>query len=383
MTALAADVTVVGAGLTGIALAYGLARRGARVVLLDARDPLGQLAPSVAPLLAQQAILPGAGTAHLARLAVESWSDFDGELSDIAGCHSQYRRDGGLYLCRDSAALDARAAALQVANRVADRAAIDTEMLGAAALRRLVPQLDSGIAGASYCADDARISPHALRRALGFGLARLGVDYRPHCRVQWVREQGGEWVVMAQDLAVGCGRVALTCGHAGSELAPSGALLPALVVHAGSVVQLQALMPFLPFATAQLNQSGDGSVHLDTRGLGEGEQVDVAGIQARATAFCRGLDGLRVVKTWHADTLGFRDGSPCYQPLDGKRSCWLLAAPDSLFFVPVHAGIVADAVMGRIDDNALCAFQSGQPVPTLDTPTKRPAVGGRDTGSRN
>ncbi len=354
MTALAADVTVVGAGFTGMALAYGLARRGARVTLLDARDPLGELLPSVAPMLAQQASLGGVSAVHLTRLAVNSWTDCDAELTDIAGCHSQFRRDGGLFLCRDEDALSARAADVQGAQK---RGASAVEMLDAAALGRLVPHLGRDIAGASYCADDARISPHALRRALALALVRLGVDYRAHCRVQWVREQGGEWVVMAQGLAVGCGRVALACGLDSVALVPTSLAPPELSSRPASVVQLQALLPFMPFACAQFSQAGDGSVHLDTRGLEDGVCDSAEVIRARAASFYGGLGQLRVVRSWHGDAIASAGGTPCYQPLDTDARCWLVAAPDPIFMVPVHAGLVADAVAGRVPPHALVAFQ--------------------------
>lgn len=360
MTALAADVTVVGAGLTGAALAYGLARRGLRVVLLDARDPLTDLAPAVAPLMVQDARLAGEGAAQLTQLAVQSWVDFDTELADIAGCHLQYRRDGGLHLCATETDCAARQAALLASNRAAPSAPSAFEMLDAAALRRLVPRLDGTLAGASYCRDDARVNPQAVRRALGLALVRLKVDYRPHCRVQWVREQGGEWVVMARGLAVGCGRVAIACGIDGAALVPPGdGVTPRLRSSAHSVVQTQALAPFLPFATSQLTQAGDGSLLLDAAALGVAVDADAVAVRTRAAAVCTGVGQVGVIRSWHRDRAVAPDGGACYAPLDTSARCWLLASPEPVLHLPVHGGVVADAVAGRVPASGLCAFHGG------------------------
>ncbi|MEM7376470.1 MAG: FAD-dependent oxidoreductase [Pseudomonadota bacterium] len=374
MTALAADVAVVGAGITGAAVAYGLARRGLRVSVLDARDPLSDLAPAVAPLMVQDARLAGPGDAQLAQLAVQSWVDFDAELADIAGCHAQYRRDGGLHFCSTEADCDARLAALRESNRLAPGAVSEFEMLDAAALRRLVPRLNGALAGASYCRDDARVNPQALRRALGLALLRLKVDYRPHCRVQWVREQGGEWVVMARGLAVGCGRVAIACGVDGIGLVPpSRVVSPGLVSRAHSVVQTQPLAPFLPFAATQFNQAGDGSLLLDTTALGVGPDADASAVRKRASALCPGIGRVGVLRSWHRDRAATPAGSPCYAPLDAAAHCWLLASPEPVLHLPVHSGLVADAVAGRIPAAGLRAFygvpaagQSGAASPGID-----------------
>lgn len=359
MSALAADVTVVGAGLTGAAVAFGLARRGLRVCLLDAHDPMHRLAPSVAALMTQSVRLQSVAAAHLSHLAVSTWSTFDAELADIAGCNAQYRRDGGLHFCLDRAAFEDRARQLTASN--ADSPGVENafEMLDGDALHRLIPHLRQTVHGASYCADDARVNPDAVRRALALGLSRLRVDYRPHNRVQWVREQGGEWVVMARGLAVGCGRVVLACGvDMHSLVRPSDPASPKLCASPRSIVQTEPVIPFLPFAGSQINQAGDGSLYLDTEGLGIGSDGDAEAVRARAATLCDGLGRLRIIQQWHNDRVGLEAGGACYQPLGSDSRCWFLASPDSLYFLPVHTGLVADVVAGRVDADALAAYRS-------------------------
>ena len=48
-----ADVVVIGAGAFGASTAYHLARRGRRVVLLDAHEPVTQTSPRAAGLTQQ------------------------------------------------------------------------------------------------------------------------------------------------------------------------------------------------------------------------------------------------------------------------------------------------------------------------------------------
>jgi glycine oxidase len=95
------NVTVVGAGVVGCAVAYELASRGARVELVDPRGPgrgaTGASAGILAPLVEghSQALL------HLGTCSVALWDDFVRRVEAESGLTIEYERSGTLQIALD------------------------------------------------------------------------------------------------------------------------------------------------------------------------------------------------------------------------------------------------------------------------------------------
>lgn len=92
-----ADVIVIGAGMAGAAIAYGLAGRGLRVLVLDGSDADHRAARANFGLV----WLPGEGTAmpeyqHLTWRSVDLWPELHDRLTRLVGGRIDYERNGGL-----------------------------------------------------------------------------------------------------------------------------------------------------------------------------------------------------------------------------------------------------------------------------------------------
>src|SRR3990172_7129743 len=93
------DVVVVGGGMVGAAIGYGLATAGARVSILDQGDTAFRAARGNFGLTWVQS--KGLGVHPYFRLSLDSvdaWGAFADELCDKTGVDVAFRRDGGLIL---------------------------------------------------------------------------------------------------------------------------------------------------------------------------------------------------------------------------------------------------------------------------------------------
>src|SRR5476651_515520 len=112
--AMRPDIVVVGGGTIGSAIAYGLALRGERVLLLDGDDGDFRAARANFGLVWLQGKglgMPAYQT--LTRHSIESWQGFADELearSDMGLC---YEQNGGLAFCLGADAFGKRRAELQ------------------------------------------------------------------------------------------------------------------------------------------------------------------------------------------------------------------------------------------------------------------------------
>src|ERR1700761_954988 len=98
------DVIVIGAGTVGAAIAYGLARKGLRVALVDGADSDFRAARANFGLVwvqgkGQGKHQPMPAYQALSRQSSDLWPGFAAELADLAGHELHYERNGGLAFC--------------------------------------------------------------------------------------------------------------------------------------------------------------------------------------------------------------------------------------------------------------------------------------------
>lgn len=199
------DAVVVGAGVVGLSIAYELARRDQRVMVLE-RDQVGSGASGLAGGFVCQAVQASGPLLTLVRESVQRYR----ALSEELGADIGLRTCGSLLLAAD----EAEAAALRglqselAANRVA------TEWVDGHDLRAREPLLADTVEGGLRCADDLQLDPPRLLRAYRDGLERLGSEVREgrvvieiraaEGRVVGVRTRYGDIDADAVVLAAGC-----------------------------------------------------------------------------------------------------------------------------------------------------------------------------------
>ena len=304
MPAESFEIGVVGGGLVGSALAYGLAKRGRRVVVLDEGDLAHRASRGNFGLVWVQGKGDGAPAyAAWTRRSVELWPDFARELRATSGIDVGHARNCGFSFCLDEAELAARAAMLR---RMVDQGgpgASDAELVDVAALRRQFPTLGRAVVGATFCPHDGHVNPLLLLRALRYAGARQGVVFRAEARIERI-EAGAGFRLLGRALAIEAERVALAAGLGSAPLAPLVGLRAPLRPNRGQILVTERLPAFLSFACTQIRQTAEGTVMLgDTKedvGFDGTTNRAAAQLAARAVRVFPGLARVRVVRQWAA-----------------------------------------------------------------------------------
>jgi glycine/D-amino acid oxidase-like deaminating enzyme len=168
-----ADVIVIGGGLIGSAVGYGLLRHNLRVLVLDGEDRDYRAANANGGLVWLQGKGANMPAYHaLSRLSVGAWPMFCAALEADTGADIQYVNRGGLKLCFGEAGLEQRREALMRWHNQQS----DWEMLDRTGLEKLVPRVEFGpdVSGASYCQGDGQLNPLRLLAALHTAIVRKG-----------------------------------------------------------------------------------------------------------------------------------------------------------------------------------------------------------------
>jgi glycine oxidase len=223
------DVAVVGGGVIGSAIAYQLARRGRRVVLLE-RGRLGAKASSAAAgMLGAQAEMAEEGP--LLRLALESRARFPRlaeELKDLSGTDIRLI-DRGMYkiAMSDKEAEELR----QLAGRQCGMG-LEVAWLDGERLREREPALSPKVRGAVFLPRDGQVSAPELALAFAKSAAVLGADIREHTDVTGFLVEGGKVRgLRTQTGVIHCGRLVVAAGAwSGGLLERLGISLPMVPV---------------------------------------------------------------------------------------------------------------------------------------------------------
>lgn len=167
------DVIVVGAGAIGCAVAYNLARRGARTLIVDPVGPGEEATGAAAGILSLLHRFDS--TAPIRSIALKSLGMFPRlveELEDESGIKTGYRRSGLLLLNSDSRNYWSRGFA-----KKAVRAGVLSIPVDGGAIRRLEPGLLLRESEGVYGPDECTIVPATFASALARASRRRGVRF--------------------------------------------------------------------------------------------------------------------------------------------------------------------------------------------------------------
>jgi sarcosine oxidase subunit beta len=212
------DVVIVGGGISGVCLAWELARRGLRDVLLLERDYLaaGPTGRSGAVIRCHYS------TPTLVKLAVEGRVFFENATA-LVGDDLGYRRVGFLALVGPSEADGLRA---KVAMQ--REAGLAVDLLEPDDARQVEPALDLGpIALAAYEAESGHADAVRATRSIARRAADMGVEIRQGTAVRGVRVEGGRVRAVLTDAGeVPAGTVVCAAGPWTRRLVADHADLP-------------------------------------------------------------------------------------------------------------------------------------------------------------
>ncbi len=186
-----ADVAIIGSGAFGASTAYHLARRGARVALIEQHALSSQTSPRAAGLTSKAAA-SNAVMAKLRHEAVEALERWEAET----GRSIDFHRSGSL----KAAYTEAGEARLRRDLALTRELGVEAELVSADSARRMAPHFEPGAARAiGHVPSDGWINPAGV--AIGFATRAIerGAQAMPFTRVTGILERGGRVTGVATD----------------------------------------------------------------------------------------------------------------------------------------------------------------------------------------
>ena len=359
------DAIVIGGGLVGAAIAYGLTRRGLKPVLLDEGDVALRAARGNFGLVWVQS--KGCGVPEYqrwTRLSSELWTGFAAGVKEAGGVDPLYERRGGLAIALSEDELAERRRVLEQIHAEQGETNFEYEIIDRDELKRRVPAIGPEAVGAGYTRYDGAASPlHLLRGLHAAVLARNGA-YVPHARVTAIEPQPGAFTVTAGDRAYAAPRLVLAAGLGNKDLAPLAGLDAPVRPVRGNIVVTERVQPVIPL-THHIRQMPEGGLLL-------GDSYEEAGyddftsltplsaITARAVRTFPFLRGVNVVRTWAALRVMSPDGLPVYDQSQRYPGAFVATCHSGVTLCAAHALRYADYVADGALPPELARFTAGR-----------------------
>ncbi|MGF6641638.1 NAD(P)/FAD-dependent oxidoreductase [Paraburkholderia sp. MM6662-R1] len=336
------DAIVVGGGLVGSAVAYGIAREGARVLVIDeGDDAFGASVGNFGLVWVQGKGIGQPAYTAWTRESAALWPSFADALRDETGVDTQLLQPGGFDLCFSDDELEEREKQLlQLSNEAGGDYAF--EVLSHADLKARIPQIGESVAGATYTPMDGHVNPLKLLLGLRRCLANRNAHLVNSERVARIDSQPGGFVVHGQRGRWSSARVVLAAGLGNKDLAPMVGLQAPVVPIRGQVLISERVATFLRFPTATVRQTAEGTVQLgdslEDVGFDKGVTTDVLSeIAMRGVKAFPLLRDVRLVRAWSALRVMTPDGFPIYQESAICPGAFSVSCHSGVTLAPVHA----------------------------------------------
>lgn len=356
------DVVVVGAGILGTAVAYGVAQRGQNVALLDGggraqNSSVGNFGlvwytscfgkgaggngPSTAVGTGGRA---GGPYARWGYEACTGFGEFADKLKEDSDLDVLFKHTGGMVLCHGEEEFNTRANAVAALAGDVGGGWNDVQMLGREEAQAKMPDLRLGekISGASYCPHDGYLNPLFLLKAMQIAMQKKGGKYYAQSPACEIKRVGDGYQVKTPSQTFSTGKVVIAAGLATTQMASEFGMYAPTHAEKGILLVTERAERRLSMPLSGLQQSPDGTfifgVSNQERGIDGEISLDVVKkIAARAIERFPDLADLRVVRTWAGLRVVTPDVYPIFDESQEYPGVYSMTAHCGVTLAPVNA----------------------------------------------
>ncbi len=336
---------VIGGGIVGLSLAYGLLERGRKVIVLDgADDDFRASRGNFGLIWVQGKGINCPAYANWSRQAAKVWADYASDLQKQTGIDLALSQKGGVSYFTNEAELADQISRLE---GLRDTLGGDYpfDVLDHTAMKKLVPEIGPKVIGGIFSPMDGHVNPLFLLRALSIAVRQLGGDVRTGARVMDIKAADHEFTaILANGDRITGDALVLAAGLGALELGAKLGFNTLIRPQQGQVLITEKLPFFLHYPSGTLRQVNEGGMQIGASEaeVGQNDAEDIATIASlarHAVDVFPHLARVKLVRSWAALRIMSPDGLPIYQHSPSYPGA---------SFVTCHSGITLSSVHARM-----------------------------------
>ena len=350
------DAIVIGGGLVGSAIAYGLVRARLKVVLLDEGDVAFRASRGNFGLVWVQS--KGDGAPHYqrwTRRSADEWPALAAELEAKSGVAIGHQRPGGVHLCLGETELEARHAMMERMRAQSGNFGFEYRMLDRHELGDMLPGLGPTVSGASWTPYDGHANSLSLLHALHKSFVENGGRYFPNSTVAEAGVAPNDFRIQLASGEIGAPKIVLAAGLGNADLAPHFGLSAPVKPLKGQILVTERAQHLLAMPISTIRQTVEGSIMLgdsqEDAGLDTSQRPSVMqAIARRAVLSFPWLRDLQIVRAWAALRVMPPDGLPIYDQSERFPGAFTANCHSGVTLAAAHAKLFAPMVAeGALD----------------------------------
>ncbi|MEM1362075.1 MAG: FAD-dependent oxidoreductase, partial [Pseudomonadota bacterium] len=366
LRAHAADLVIIGGGITGITAALYAARAGASVVCLDRGRVNGEASGGNAGSLHMQLLswdfggkAVGDGDLQLRTLPLQQesialWRALEQDLAQ----DFEMQMTGGMMVAED----DAQIAFLEDKVNAETRVGIQSEVIDAARIRQIMPAVADRIVAAAWCPEEGKINPLAATPLLAEAARSAGALIEEFASVTGIARDGGAYEIATTRGHIRARRILIAAGGWSRQVAqmlgvdlpirgaplqmvvtaPGPTLVPCLLAHADRHITMKQA------ASGSVIIGGAWPAQIAPSGYAEILPESMEGSLWVAAHTVPQLGSLQVIRSWAAMNIDI-DGAPLIGPIPGLDGVSVAATANGYTLGPLMGREAAQAALsGRV-----------------------------------
>ena len=350
------DVVVVGGGVTGAAVGYGLAKRGVRTCLVDAVPTFSRASRANMGLIWCQS--KALGCPQFVRWGFASSRAYGAlaeELRELTGIDTGYAPTGGSIPWLGEPELEQRAQFIEKLRMETEDGTYPASVLSRRELEGMLPKVPFGpeVAGGIWSDMDGYVDPLHLMFAFRKGFVKRGGTLIAGERITEVTPAGGGYRLACGERTLECGKLVLAAGLGTRKLASQlGADIP--VFPNKSQVLLLERIPadVLPIPLLGIARTFGGTVMIgaahENMGMDRTLTPEVLAQNADwAIRVWPELGRKRILRFWTGLRVWPKDAYPIYDRIPGHENAFVFAMHSAVSLAAVLELALPDYVMGK------------------------------------
>ncbi|OSQ51773.1 NAD(P)/FAD-dependent oxidoreductase [Marivita geojedonensis] len=345
------DYAIIGGGVVGLSVAWGLLRRGRKVTVIDGDDGSFRASRGNFGLVWVQS--KGMNQPRYASWSQESaaiWAEFASELRDNTGKTVPLEQKGGYDFHFSEESLDRTVAQYEVLKEKLG-GNYPYEVLGHNALRKEEPHIGPKVVGAILHHQDGHANPLKLLMALAADVRRLGGRVLNGKTVTQVDKNDAFRLACSDGTLISSEKLILSAGLGAAKLGPMLGFKAPIRPQRGQVLITEKLPKMINRPSLIARQVDEGGIQIGATNEEVGfndhvTQPGLSGLAADAIATYPALARAQLVRSWGALRVLSPDGLPIYQESSDMPGAFLVTCHSGITLAAAHARLLPDWLEG-------------------------------------
>ena len=347
------EVIVVGGGVIGVSLAYGMVKNGAKVILIDKVDNRLTASRGNFGLVWVQG--KGKGMPRYVEWSIEAtekWPEFAENLETESGFNLNYEKTGGLDICLGEEEHEERVNFIEEMSQASSSGSYDCEMISIKELQGMIPEIKLGkeVSGASFCSHDGCVNPLNLLKAMSSSFQENGGGYRPEQFVQKIEYSSNGFKIETETHSFNAKKLVLACGLMTTKLASMVGMKVPVIAERGQIIVTESTSRVFNYPTAGIRQNYDGSFMLGASHEAVGYNIDTSyevlqNIAKRAIQILPSLKNLQMIRSWAALRVLTPDKMPVYLESDQYPGAYAITSHSGVSLASLHSSNLVEWIL--------------------------------------